>query len=361
MSLHAIAPSLPDRIAGLAADGGGALVDETAEQRLARGRARRLLLGWVRGALSRSERDRQSLAWLHDCLNAVADPGGSARSFDLAFGMAPRRLGRVPLALSEEARAAFARAANAVIGGWNPSCWRLDEACRVLLLTAVDETLLPVRLASTLRHADLGEQLALYRSLPLLPPHPGVSECARRGLRGNMRAVFETIAHDNPWPARHLDESAWNQMVLKALFIDSTLAPIQGLDTRANAELALMLVDYAHERRAAGRPIATELWRALGPFATLDTLAPFLPGAATRPGADVDGAGHGPWPTEPAIGALTLAAFASRDEALRALVAERSPYAADVRAGRLDWSDFCSPEDGGVTRPSHPRRTNATP
>ena len=57
-------------------------------------------------------------------------------------------------------------------------------------------------------------------------------------------------------------------MVLKALFIDSQLWPIQGLDQRANAELASILCDYAHERWAAKRPVTPELWRCVGPFAT---------------------------------------------------------------------------------------------
>ena len=57
-------------------------------------------------------------------------------------------------------------------------------------------------------------------------------------------------------------------MVLKALFVETTLAPIVGLDERANPELARILRDYAHERWAAGRPVSPELWRCVGPFAT---------------------------------------------------------------------------------------------
>ena len=315
---------------------------ESAARSLGRARARGLLLAQVRDALSGDERGRRSLAWLHDCLNAVADPGGSARTFELAFGMTPRRLGRSPLVPSEAGRAAFGEAAGEAIAGWNPSRWRIDEASRALLLTALDETLLPVRLATTLRHADLGEQLALYRALPLLPPHPDVTTCARRGLRSNVRAVFEAIAHDNPWPAAHLDEPAWNQLVLKALFVGSELAPIRGLDERVNAELATMLLDYARERRAAGRNIAAELWRALGPFATLDSLGPFLPGGAARE----------PWPADAASGALALAALSSRDDALRELATECSPHATDIRDGRFGWSDFCKPGERNDARSS---------
>ena len=82
-----------------------------------------------------------------------------------------------------------------------------------------------------------------------------------------MQPVFEAVAHANPYPAEQFSETQWNQMVLKALFVGSTLAPIQGLDERRNADLAGMLIDYAHERWAAGRPVSPELWRCVGPFA----------------------------------------------------------------------------------------------
>ena len=65
--------------------------------------------------------------------------------------------------------------------------------------------------------------------------------------------------------------------MLKALFVDAALHPIVGLDARANPTLARMLLDFADERRAAGRPVPAELWRCTLPFATPARLARHAP------------------------------------------------------------------------------------
>ena len=90
--------------------------------------------------------------------------------------------------------------------------------------------------------------------------------CAE-GIRTNIKSVFSAIAHQNPYPAEQLNDEQWNQLVLKCLFIDVPLDPLIGLDRRANAKLMTTLIDFAHERRAAHRPIPPDLWRCVGPFA----------------------------------------------------------------------------------------------
>jgi len=72
---------------------------------------------------------------------------------------------------------------------------------------------------------------------------------------------LEALMYGNPYPSKHLDEGAWNQLVLKAFFTDKDVTRIVGLDKRMNASLANTLFDYVEERRAAGRTVNLQIWR----------------------------------------------------------------------------------------------------
>jgi hypothetical protein len=140
------------------------------------------------------------------------------------------------------------------------------------------------------RTAEVNELVAYFRGLPLYPAPEHLLPRAREGLRSGMKPVFEAVAHRSPYPREMLDEHAWNQMVLKALFVDSTLAPIQGLDARGNRDLAETLVDYARERWAARRPVSGELWRCVLPFVgrpELEALAVSADRAQDRSSLDI--------------------------------------------------------------------------
>ena len=204
--------------------------------------------------------------WVADSLASLGH-GAAERDLHIVLGLAPRRLGKADLQVS----LADLTAADQAYKGWDPSGWSLDGAARVAALLAFRgdrpfaETFKDLR-----RTADVAELIALYRGLPLYPEPEALAFEVGEGLRSNMRAVFEAICHRNPYPRDHFDEHRWNHMVLKALFVETALAPIVGLDERANPELARILHDYAHERWAASRPVTPELWRCAGPFATSD-------------------------------------------------------------------------------------------
>lgn len=188
--------------------------------------------------------------WLQDRLELLAGIG-TERDLHITLGLIPRKLGRDDLTLDKNEL----NAAHAARENWNPSGWTIDAAARMLTLcqsAEKDPSGFADLITDLCRTADLGESLTLYAGLPLYPRSEQLDKQIGEGLRTNIRAVFESIAHNNPYPAEHFDENRWNHMVLKALFVGSTLAPIQGLDRRANAELAIILVDYAHERWAAG-------------------------------------------------------------------------------------------------------------
>ncbi|HLW18702.1 MAG TPA: EboA domain-containing protein, partial [Cyclobacteriaceae bacterium] len=76
----------------------------------------------------------------------------------------------------------------------------------------------------------------------------------------------------NPYPANYLDEKAWNQMVIKSIFLQRPLYKIVDADHRTNGDLAKILIDFAHERWAAGRNVMPELWRFVGQFLTDEDL-----------------------------------------------------------------------------------------
>jgi hypothetical protein len=120
--------------------------------------------------------------------------------------------------------------------------------------------------------------VALCRGLPVYPNAALIEPRAREAVRSGMKPVFEAVAHRNPYPREMFAEDAWNQMVVKAFFMGSTLWPIQGLDDRANPRLARMLVGLAQERWAAERAVSAEVWRCVAPHADNEGIAAMVRG-----------------------------------------------------------------------------------
>jgi hypothetical protein len=278
--------------------------------------AKTLLRAWLVRQL-----DAERGAWLDAQLAALAADASEA-ALDIALGMAPRRLGKAALALAAGDLAAAERA----VPGWDPRGWSVAEAARILFLISLPVAGKPFaeRCRALCATADAEELATLYRGLPLYPDPASLEDQAGEGLRSNMRGVFEAIAHRNPYPKAHFDQHRWNHMVLKALFIGSPLAPIQGLDERANPELARIMCDFAHERWAAGRPVPFEIWRCVGPFAE---------GGAIDDLARVLSSGEG---IERRAAALALAA--SPDRRAAKLLAEVPSLAADISKKQLTWA-----------------------
>ena len=284
-----------------------------------------LLHHWLLKSVS-----EKAFAWLEQKQAQIAS-GAAERVFFTAFSAVPRYLGKEDLQLTFQ----DLEAAQDVIPGWYPDHWSVDQAGRTLLLLALpynDAEGYVRSLDKFFSTADMGELIVLYQSLPLLP-HPELHRHrAAEGIRSNMSNVFQAIALRNPYPADYLDNAAWNQMVLKAVFVGSPLHLIWGFDRRANPELARMLADYAHERWAAKRSVSPELWRLVGKFADAAMLA------------DLEQAIAHPDPTQQAAAALACA-DCSLPQA-QAILARYPHLQASIPAGSLSWEQLAKSVNG---------------
>lgn len=210
--------------------------------------------------LLRASAPPDAVRWLEARL-AEHDAGFDRRPFYYAFSGVSRHFpkrGGVDV-LPEQAEALAQAAPGFSVEGWD--CFRLARVVLLLSLAKQDRETFLATLAALLNTADFREQAAIFSAFPLLPHPDDLVEAAVDGLRSNIVDVFDSIALDNPFPAAHFSETAWNQMVLKALFLGRPLHRVVGLDARRNAALATSVSDLAHERWAAGRRIPAEAWR----------------------------------------------------------------------------------------------------
>lgn len=141
--------------------------------------------------------------------------------------------------------------------------WPLIDLARTQLLLSALDAIPPAEhaalIAELYRTADLREQQSILRALPALPDPARFVAVAIASCRTNSPAVFAAIASDNPFPAAHFPELHFNQLVLKAIFMGVPVSRIVGLEARATAELRRMVSEFASERRAAGRPVPSDV------------------------------------------------------------------------------------------------------
>ena len=279
-----------------------------------------LLLRWLR-----LEAAPDAVGWLEDQLRSLPERSGSQQLF-IALGLAARRFARSELKLDEDALASARR----VRAGLDPRGWSQADAARILLLAELSrrDTGFAATFSGLCRTADVSEAIAFYRGLPLYERPRELESQAAEGARSNMRVIFEAVAHRNPFPRENFDEQRWNHMILKALFVGSSLAPVQGLEERNNPRLAAMLCDFAHERWAAGRVVSPELWRCVGPFADEAVVADMKRLLQSASGRDRQ--------------AAVLALSASPHPAARSLLAAQGDLAEKAASGALTWERLMS-------------------
>jgi hypothetical protein len=190
---------------------------------------------------------------------ALQEVGNDRQALTGRWSGAGRRLGRGAIELSpREADALRAAGADLVPAGWGA-----DECGRaLLLLAALEKTPAPEQLAvveDLYRTGEIRERQAVLRALAYLPDPERFTALAVDSVRANVVSELEAIACENPFPARHFPEPAFNQLVMKSLFNGISLRRIEGFDGRRSSELVRMVSGYASERRAAGRAVPDDV------------------------------------------------------------------------------------------------------
>lgn len=195
---------------------------------------------------------------------AALNAGASTTLFNIGFVAMPRRTGKTAIALSPEEVTIL----REIRPGTRVDDWTIDRLARVWWLLQRDSAKADYNasIENLFLNGEMNELVALYSALPFLAyPEQWKKRCAE-GIRSNIGQVLEAIMCNNPYPSEQLDEPAWNQLVLKAIFTEKPLLAIYGLKQRANETLAESISAFAHERWAARRQVNPLVWTCVTNF-----------------------------------------------------------------------------------------------
>lgn len=196
-------------------------------------------------------------AWLARVRAEISGPFDENR-FLAAYSGAARRLRSGRCRLDDALVAELAERGAGDAGAWTPV--RVARTGLVLAaLAATDREKAEATAWKVFRTGDNEERIALLGALALTENPTDFLDLAVDACRTHVTEVFEAIACDNSYPARYFPEPSFNQMILKAVFIEVPLERVVGLGDRLNEELSRMAEHYAQERAAAGRTVPADL------------------------------------------------------------------------------------------------------
>lgn len=246
----------------------------------------------------------------------------SVSRFNGAFARVPRKTGKGVIRLSPDAEESVSN----IRKDFTISGWTVDRLARVWLLmqlNADDRSKYFERIEGLFLAAEMSELVALYSALPVLAHPPIWQKRCAEGIRSNIGQVLEAVICRNPYPAEQLDELAWNQLVLKALFTEKPVLDIVGLRERRNKNLALSLTDYAHERWAAHRDVNPLLWLCVAPYINDENIADIRRLFASADMAERSAAG--------------LVCYESDFPAAKALLEQFPEIKSNIENGQTSW------------------------
>jgi hypothetical protein len=192
-------------------------------------------------AAALEERARtEGLAWLREASASVAGDPAAIRS---RFPMVGRKVGREPLDPDADPADVYA--------------WTIDDAARTLLLRAMGEAA-EGELAELYRYGDAAERRGVLRALPYLELGDRGLSLTEDAIRTNDTRLIAAAL--GPYATEHLPDAAYDQAVLKCVFVGVPITGIDGVPERVTPDGARMLGAFVHERVAAGRDVPAEVW-----------------------------------------------------------------------------------------------------
>lgn len=263
----------------------------------------------------------------------MARSATNSGKFNIAFVAMPRKTGKNPIHISDQEISEIRIARE----HFEVTDWTADRLARVWLLMQLDPGVKEKYIATIenlFLNGEMSELVALYSALPTLAyPDAWKKRCAE-GIRNNIGQVLDAVICKNPFPSEKLDEPAWNQLVLKAIFTEKPVLDIVGLKERRNRALARSLSDYAHERWAAGREVNPLLWICVAPFIDESNISDLRRIASS----------NNPLERE----AAALACYESDYAPARELVRNELQMESDIEEGKLTWQQVASKSQEGV-------------
>src|SRR3954470_9145699 len=179
----------------------------------------------------------EGLDWLREASAAVAADVTAIRS---RFPMVGRKVGREPLEARDDVHT-----------------WSIDDAARTLLLVAGGRAV-EGELAELYRYGDAAERGGILRALPFLELGDRALYLVDDAIRTNDTRLIAAAL--GPYATEHLPDAAYDQAVLKCVFVGVPISGLDGIPERVTPDGARMLGAFVHERVAAGRDVPAEVW-----------------------------------------------------------------------------------------------------
>ncbi|MCL1126416.1 EboA domain-containing protein [Shewanella surugensis] len=135
--------------------------------------------------------------------------------------------------------------------------WNSDQLARFLLFThtlSCCHELQRKELCELCFHfADDIEAISIVKGLHIADTEGKLTQQIIHISQTNYPPLFSAIALNNPWPAAHYSTEEFNQLVLKALFLDLDTSKIVNIKQRHNHALSILATDLIRDRLATKR------------------------------------------------------------------------------------------------------------